>query len=290
MMQASSNPSPHQSALTAVELTLKDGLRALGFNLHLGAHWLVDDVAPRLAQQIDPVGASGTRETLHALAGSAARGTLSTLESVQHRAAIKAMADEPYRTLDFTLLPLAAYFSAQARRNPSGLFAEVFYWLMHHALVLEPAPRAQRALVQQRFVDEAFWIVQSDRARRAAPIDANQGFDQQGAAEHAALCAQLLRALIATRPIRDATVLPWTPADATAAESLQWRDVLLGVVLAAGSVTPSDVNHARAAACLRLGRHIATARQTPFAQALAQCAADGGAQLAAEFAFVFRHL
>ncbi len=168
MIQPSPPPSPRQSTLTAVELTLKDGLRALGLNLQLGAHWLVEDVAPRIAQQIDPPDKSGTRETLHNLVDSAARGTLSTLKSVQHRAAIKAMADEPYRTLDFTLLPLAAYFSAQDRRNPSGLFAEVFYWLIRHALAIRPTAQTQRALVQQLAVDEAFWIVQSDRGQHAA--------------------------------------------------------------------------------------------------------------------------
>ncbi len=50
------------------------------------------------------------------------------------------------------------------------------------------------------------------------------------------------------------------------------------------------MNHTRAAACLHLGQQIATARQTSFAQALAQGANDGGAKLVAEFAFVFRHL
>ncbi len=290
MIQPSPPPSPRQSTLTAVELTLKDGLRALGLNLQLGAHWLVEDVAPRIAQQIDPPDKSGTRETLHNLVDSAARGTLSTLKSVQHRAAIKAMADEPYRTLDFTLLPLAAYFSAQDRRNPSGLFAEVFYWLIRHALAIRPTAQTQRALVQQLAVDEAFWIVQSDRGQHAALTGTDPDFEQQNAQEHAALCAQLLRALVTTRPVRDATLLPWAPADETAAESKPWQQVLLSAVLAAGSVRPTDMNHTRAAACLHLGQQIATARQTSFAQALAQGANDGGAKLVAEFAFVFRHL
>ncbi len=290
MIQPSPPPSSRQSTLTAVELTLKDGLRALGLNLHLGAHWLVEDVAPRLAQQIDPTGKSGTRETLHGLVDSAARGTLSTLESVQHQAAIKAMADEPYRTLNFTLLPLAAYFSAQDPRNPSALFAEVFYWLIRHALMIRSGPQAERALVQQRAVDEAFWIVQADRHQHSAHIGSDQDFDQQTAQEHAALCALLLRALITTRPVRDATLFPWAPADATATDPQLWLQTLLGVVLAAGTVASSDVIHTRAAACLRLGQQIAKVRLGPFAHALAQQADDGGARLTAEFAFVFRHL
>ncbi|MEO7940874.1 MAG: hypothetical protein ABIR55_19800, partial [Burkholderiaceae bacterium] len=191
MIETSPAPPPHQSALTAVELSLKDGLRTLGFNLHLGAQWLVEDVAPRLAQQIDPVGISGTRETLHGLVGSAARGTLSTLESVQQRAATTALADEPYRTLDFALQPLASYFSATDQRNPSGLFADVFYWLLRHALATQVHPQAQRALVRQRAVDEAYWIVQAGRSRRAA--QAGSDADLHSVPTQAALCAQLLR-------------------------------------------------------------------------------------------------
>lgn len=290
MIQPSPSPPPHQSTLTAVELSLKDGLRALGFNLHLGARWLVDDVAPRLAQQIDPIGISGTRETLHDLADSAARGTLSTLESVQQRAASTALADEPYRTLDFTLQPLASYFSGQDRRNPSGLFAEVFYWLLRHALAMQPNPHTDRALVRQRAVDEAYWMVQSGWAHRAAQLGADNDANQQAAHEHASLCAQLLRALVAARPVRDATVLPWAPTDPTQAESPQFLPVLLGVALAAGSVTPGGASRASAAAGLCLGQRIANARQTAFAHALAQGPDDHWASLIAEFAFVFRHL
>ena len=290
MIQPSPSPPPQQSTLTAVELSLKDGLRALGFNLHLGARWLVDDIAPRLAQQIDPTGISGTRETLHSLADSAARGTLSTLESVQQRAASTALADEPYRTLDFTLQPLANYFSAQDPRNPSALFSEVFYWLLRHALAMQPSPKTKRALVRQRAVDAAYWMVPSSRAHRAAQSDSDDGANPQAAHEHAALCAQLLRALVAARPVRDATVLPWAPTDATQTRLPQFLPVLLVVALAAGSVRPGDESRPSAAAGLRLGQQIASARQTAFAHALAQGPDDGWASLKAEFAFVFRHL
>lgn len=286
MIQPSPPLLPQQSALTAVELTLKDGLRALGLNVQLGAHWLVEDVGPRLAQQLDPDGITGRREKLHALVDSAARGTLSTLVTVQQRASAKAMADEPYRTLDFTLLPLAGYFSTPDQRNPSGLFAEVFYWLLRHALAARTDTQARHAMVHQLAVDEAFWIVQSAQAGRARCQVAATDLAQ----DHAALCAQLLRALLTTQPVRDATLLPWVPLEANTDQSKESLQVVLAAVLAVGCANASDGSLSSAAAGLRLGQQIATARRASFAAALAHSTHDDGAALNAEFGFVFRHL
>ncbi len=281
--------STHQPALTAVELGLKDGLRALEFNLRQGAHWLVDDVSPRLARQIDPVGIKGKREKLHVLADSAAKGTLSTLETMQHRAASKAMADKPYRALDFELLPLAAYISSGDERNPSGLFAEVFYWLIRHALALGPAP-GPGWLVRQLAVDEAFWQLQANHDGSVALAVPAAAPDQQREQQHARMCARLLRALIVTRPVRDASMLPWTQTGHDPADTPEMLRVLLSVVLAVGSVTPAGANTARAAACLHMGWKIAGARQAAFSRALSRSGNDEAAALADEFAFVLRHI
>lgn len=281
---------PQQSALTTAELTLKDGLRALGLNVQLGAHWLVEDVGPKLAQQIDPDGITGRREKLHALVDSAARGTLSTLVTVLQGASAKAMADEPYRSLDFTLLPLADYFSGANRGNPSGLFAEVFYWLLRHSLAARTDAHARHAMVHQLAVDEAFWIVQSAQAGLAQRLDANTATDIDLAQDHAALCALLLRALVTTEPVRDTTLLPWAHADANTEPVPELLQVVLVAVLAVGCVTASGGNLSWAADGLRLGQQIAMARRASFAAALAQGAHDDGAALSAEFKFIFRHI
>ncbi len=289
MVQPTPPASPHQSALTTVELTLKDGLRALEFNLLQGAHWLVDDVGPRLARQIDPVGIKGKRVKLHVLVDSAAKGTLSTLETMQHRAASKAMADEPYRTLDFELLPLAAYMSSADERNPSALFAEVFYWLIRHALALAPEPGPGK-LVRQLAVDEAYWQLQAERDASMAQAVPIASADPRQEQQHARTCARLLQALIATRPVRDASLLPWTQSGDESAETPAMLRVLLSVVLAVGSVTPASANTARAAACLHMGWEIAGARLAAFSGALARPGNDKTAALAQEFAFVLRHI
>lgn len=288
MVEPTPRATPQQSTLTAVELTLKDGLRTLEFNLRQGAHWLVDDVGPRLARQIDPEGIKGKRGKLHVLVDSAAKGTLSTLETMQYRAASKAMADEPYRTMDFDLLPLAAYLPSTDKRNPSGLFAEVFYWLIRHALAMGPDPGSGK-LVRQLAVDEAYWQLQADRdaAALSAPL---ASADPQWEQQHAQLCARLLQALIATRPVRDASMLPWTQTGDASADTPVMLRVLLSVVLAVGSVTPASANTARAAARLHMGWEIAGARLATFSGALARPDNDRTAALAQEFAFVFRHI
>jgi len=289
MVQPTPPASTHQPALITVELGLKDGLRALKFNLRQGAHWLVDDVGPRLARQIDPVGIEGKRKKIHVLVDSAAKGTLSTLEAMQHLAAPKAMADKPYRALDFELLSLAVYISSGDERNPSGLFAEVFYWLIRHALALGPDP-GPGWLVSQLAVDEAFWQLQTSHDGSMALAVSAAPTDQQQEQQHARRCARLLRALIVTRPVRDASMPPWTQTHHDPADTPEMLRVLLSVVLAVGSVTPAGANTSRAAACLHMGWEIAGARQAAFSRALSRSGNDDAAALADEFAFVLRHI
>ncbi|MEO8544049.1 MAG: hypothetical protein ABI434_10735 [Burkholderiaceae bacterium] len=287
MTQTSHDSSSHPSALTTVELTLKDGLRTLGVNLQLGAHWLVHDVGPRVAQQMGPLGTSGKMEKLHVLVDSAAKGTLSKLEAAQHRAAATAMADEPYRNLDFQLLPLEHYFLAGDKRNPSGLFTEVFYWLIRHALAVKSGPDS-RWIVRQLTVDAVFWQVQDHFGARLPSRAAGDADAQRREQQHAVLCAQLLLALLSHQPVQDATVPPWVHQQPMSPDTPELLTLLLGVVLAAGSVSPTHTQTSDATSILQLGQQLALARLPGFAAAL-QHASPVDA-LATEFSFVFRHL
>ena len=284
MIPTTSRTPTQQPVLTAVELSLKDGLRSLGVQFHLGAHWLVDDLAPRLAQQAGPLGTSGKFEKLHGLIDSAASPTLHNLDSAQHRASATVLDDGPYRTLDFQLLPLAGYLASGDSRNPSGLFAEVFYWLIRHALALQPHTH-HHWQVHQRSVDSAYWQLHDIWRAQAAPV---VEAPRQAAQDHARLCAHLLQVLLAIQPVRDATVPPWIPHAQEAAAPPQWLRALLIVVLAVGSVTPAHPEHANAADCLRLANDITLARLPCFENALQHPAASDA--LATEFAFVFRHI
>lgn len=331
-----------QSTLTAVELSLKDGARAFSLHAQLCAQWLVRDVGPRLAQRMGPLGPGGRLQPLHGLVESAARQTLTQLEAVQHRVAATALADERMRALDFTLLPLQDYLAGNDARNPSGLFADVFYWLIRHALALLNEPHG-RWLVQQRLVDEAWWRLQRALQAAAPPSTAaagpGSGQAPPGQPPLALQCALLLRALQAAQPIREATLAPWLAAhDAPAAGMAQPAGaagsmgpvgvgqaatataagsavpagaaggttaaaatessagsagslgtalpVMLAVVLAVASVPLHGQGDA--AACLHLGQTIAAARLTAFEAALLHPSPQDA--LAAEFAFVLRHL
>ncbi len=287
MTQTSHDSSSQPSALTTVELTLKDGLRTLGVNLQLGAHWLVHDVGPRVAQQMGPLGTRGKMVKLHGMVDSAAKGTLSKLEAAQHLAAATAMADESYRNLDFQLLPLEDYFLAGDQRNPSGLFAEVFYWLIRHALAVKSEPDS-RWIVRQLTVDAVFWQVQGQHGARLPSREASEVDAQSRAQAHAVLCAHLLLAFLSHQPVRDATVPPWVHQQHVSPDSPELLNLLLGVVLAAGSVSQARAQTSDASHILQLGQQLALARLPAFAAAM-QHASPVDA-LAAEFSFVFRHL
>jgi len=284
MIPTTTRTPTQQPVLTAVELSLKDGLRSLGVHLHLGAHWLVDDLAPRLAQQAGPLGTSGKFEKLHGLIDSAARQTLQKLESAQHRASATVLDDGPYRTLEFQLLPLAHYLASGDSRNPSGLFAEVFYWLIRHALAQQP-DTSSHWQVHQRSVDSAYWQLHDIWRAQAG---AGGAAPRQTAKDHARLCSHLLQVLLSIQPVHDATVPPWIVQAQDAAAPPQLLRALLVVVLAVGSVTPGQPGHANAADCLRLATDITLARLACFANALQHPAASEA--LATEFAFVFRHI
>ncbi len=200
--------SAHQSPLTAVELSLKDGVRSLGVNAQLAARWLVRDVGPRIAQQMGPLGPTGKLQRLHGMVESAAQQTLATLDTVQHRLASTAMADERLRKLDFPLLPLHDYLAGGEPRNPSGAFAEVFYWLIRHALEQQPAADGHW-MVQQLAVDNAFWQLREQSGAALLLADRQAADPAQHAQQHARLCAHLLQALLHVQPVRDATVPPW---------------------------------------------------------------------------------
>jgi hypothetical protein len=270
----------------AVELSLKDGLRSLGAQFQLGAHWLVQDLGPRLARQAGPMGTGGRIGKLHGLVDSAARQTLLKLESAQQRAATTVLDDAPLRTLHFQLLPLTAYLDSGDARNPSGLFAEVFYWLLRHTLTLQPS--SNHWLVHQRAVDSTYWQLNDTRGAHVAQLGTGLAAPAQAAHDHARLCARLLQVLLSTHPVRDATVPPWVPHAQDAATTPELVRVVLGVVLAVGSVRPEHADENNAADCLRLGSQIARARHTAFTSALRHPAAS--AALSDEFAFVFRHI
>jgi hypothetical protein len=192
-----------QPARTAMQLALKDELRTFGFNLQRGAHWLVQDLGGSFVKQVEPRNEDGTLHKLHQLIDSTAHATFSTLQVAQQAAAVAVLPDAAYRTLHFELQPLGDYFLLQAgAKNPSQLFTDAFYWLLRHAL----AGKADSALIaRQQAIDQAYWQVLE---QHAALITRAQ---QAGAVprDHAALCAAVLRALIAAQPVRDASLPPW---------------------------------------------------------------------------------
>jgi hypothetical protein len=183
---------------------------------------------------------------------------------------------------------LPAYLASDDARNPSGLFAEVFYWLIRHALALRPDSDTPW-LVHQRLVDRAFWLLGDLHLPQAARTGTGDPAHEPAAQDHARLCARLLQALLSTRPVRDATVPPWMPhGQPDAATPPRLLQVYLAVVLAAGSVVPAHTQTSDAGDCLRLGDRIAMARLPAFQAALQHPVADDA--LAAEFAFVLRHV
>jgi hypothetical protein len=270
-----------QPARTAMQLALKDELRTFGFNLQRGAHWLVQDLGGSFVKQVEPRNEDGTLHKLHQLIDSTAHATFSTLQVAQQAAAVAVLPDAAYRTLHFELQPLGDYFLLQAgAKNPSQLFTDAFYWLLRHAL----AGKADSALIaRQQAIDQAYWQVLE---QHAALITRAQ---QAGAVprDHAALCAAVLRALIAAQPVRDASLPPWAgqpaqqPTDAPAA-----LPELLTVAVAVGLAKRGDNPTPDIGERLRLAGQLVTAR-LPLLEAALQQADDP--LLTAELAFLFRH-
>lgn len=269
-----------QPARTAVQLALKDELRTFGFNLQRGAHWLLQDLGGSLVKQVEPRNEDGTLHKLHHLIDSTAQATFSTLQVAQQAAAVAVLPDAAYRTLHFELQPLAGYFAQNEAKNPSQLFTDTFYWLLRHAL----AGKAGTALIaRQQAIDEAFWQVLEQHAGLIARAQ------QAGAVprDHAALCAAVLRALVAACPVRDASLPPWAgqpaqqPSDTPAA-----LPELLSVIVAIGLAKSGDNPTPDVGERLRLAGQLVTAR-LPLLEAALQQADDQ--QLTAELAFLFRH-
>ena len=268
-----------QPARTAMQLALKDELRTFGFNLQRGAHWLVQDLGGSLVKQVEPRNQDGTLHKLHHLIDSTAQATFSTLQVAQQAAAVAVLPDAAYRTLHFELLPLADLFAQGDPKNPSQLFTDAFYWLLRHAL----AGKAGSALIaRQQAIDEAFWQVLEQHAGLIARAQ------EAGAAprDHATLCAAVLRALVAARPVRDASLPPWAgqtsqPPDAPAA-----LPELLTVAVAVGLAKSGDNPTPDIEERLRLAGQLVMARLPLLEAALQQ---PDNQLLTAELAFLFRH-
>lgn len=271
-----------QPARTAVQLALKDELRTFGFNLQRGAHWLLQDLGGSLVKQVEPRNEDGTLHKLHHLIDSTAQATFSTLQVAQQAAAAAVLPDAAYRTLHFELQPLGDYFLLQAEaKNPSQLFTNTFYWLLRHAL----AGKAGSALIaRQQAIDEAFWQVLEQHAGLIARAQ------QAGAVprDHAALCAAVLRALVAARPVRDASLPPWAgqPSQQQQADAPAALPELLAVIVAVGLAKSGDNPTPDIGERLRLAGQLVTAR-LPLLEAALQQADDQ--LLTAELAFLFRH-
>ncbi|WP_411881746.1 hypothetical protein [Polaromonas sp. YR568] len=269
-----------QPARTAMQLALKDELRTFGFNLQRGAHWLLQDLGGSFVKQVEPRNEDGTLHKLHHLIDSTAHATFSTLQVAQQAAAVAVLPDAAYRTLHFELQPLGDYFLLQAdAKNPSQLFTNAFYWLLRHAL----SGKADGALIaRQQAIDEAFWQVLEQHADLIARAQ------QAGAVprDHAALCAAVLRALLAAQPVRDASLPPWAGQPAQQTDAPAALPELLSVVVAVGLAKSGDNPTPDIGERLRLAGQLVTAR-LPLLEAALQQADDQ--LLTAELAFLFRH-
>jgi hypothetical protein len=277
------HPSPStrtaQPTRTAVQLALKDELRTFGFNLQRGAHWLLQDVGSSLVKQVEPRNADGTLHKLHHLIDSTAQAAFSRLQVAQQAAAVAVLPDAAYRTLHFELGPLAGYFAQSEPKNPSQLFTDTFYWLLRHAL----AGKAGTALIaRQQAIDEAFWQVLE---QHAGLIDRAQ---EAGASlrDHAALCAAVLRALVAAQPVRDASLPPWAGQAGQQPDTPAALPELLAVVVAVGLAKRGDNPTPDIGERLRLAGQLVTARLSLLEAALQQ---PDDQLLTAELAFLFRH-
>jgi len=269
-----------QPARTAMQLALKDELRTFGFNLQRGAHWLLQDVGGSLVKQVEPRNEAGTLHKLHHLIDSTAQATFSTLQVAQQAAAVAVLPDAAYRTLHFELRPLADYFAQGEPKNPSQPFTDAFYWLLRHALAGKPG---SALIARQQAIDEAFWQVleqHADLIARAREAHATPR-------DHAALCAAVLQALVAARPVRDASLPPWAgqpahplPDAAAALPELLAVAVTVGLAKKGDNPTP-DIGER-----LRLAEQLVTARLPLLEAALQQ---PDRQLLTAELAFLFRH-
>ena len=269
-----------QPTRTAVQLALKDELRTFGFNLQRGAHWLLQDVGSSLVKQAEPRNEAGTLHKLHHLIDSTAQATFSTLQVAQQAAAVAVLPDAAYRTLHFELQPMADYFLRENDpKNPSQHFTNAFYWLLRHAL----AGKAGSALIaRQQAIDEAFWQVLEQHAGLVARAQEAKASPR----DHAALCAAVLRALVAARPVRDASLPPWAGQPAQQAEAPAALPELLTVVVAVGLAKNGDNPTPDVGERLRLAGQLVTAR-LPLLEAALQQPDDQ--HLTAELAFLFRH-
>jgi len=265
-----------QPASTAIPLALKDELRTFGFNLQRGAHWLLHDFGDNLVRQVEPRNEDGKLHKLHHLIDSTAQATFSTLQA----AAIAVLPDAAYRTLHFELQPLADYFLRCDPKNPSQLFTNVFYWLIRHVL---GARTGTTLIAREQAVDEAFWRVReqyADLLARTQEPDASPG-------DHAALCAAVLQALIATRTVRDASLPPWADQQPQPADGMAALPELLAVVVAIGLAPKGDTASPDIGEHLRLADQLVTARLPLLEAALKQ---PDNRRLSAELAFLFRHV
>ena len=189
--------------------------------------------------------------------------------------------DAAYRTLHFELQPMADYFLQQSDpKHPSQHFTNAFYWLLRNAL----AGKAGSALIaRQQAIDEAFWQVLEQHAGLVARAQEAKASPR----DHAALCAAVLRALAAARPVRDASLPPWAgqpsqqQTDAPAA-----LPELLAVMVAIGLAKSGDNPSPDVGERLRLAGQLVTAR-LPLLEAALQQPDDQ--HLTAELAFLFRH-
>jgi hypothetical protein len=277
------HPSPSarstQPARTAMQLALKDELRTFGFNLQRGAHWLLQDLGSSLVKQVEPRNEDGKLHKLHHLIDSTAQATFSTLQVAQRAAAVAVLPDAAYRTLHFELQPLADYFLPSEPKNPSQLFTNAFYWLVRHVL----AGKAGTALIaRQQAIDEAFWQVLEQHAGLIARAQETNASPR----DHAALCAAVLRALVAARPVRDASLPPWAGQPAQQPEDSAALPELLAAVVAVGLAKRGDNASPDIGERLRLAGQLVTAR-LPLLEAALQQPDDQ--LLTAELAFLFRH-
>ncbi len=297
MAQLVHRGTPSQPRKIAVRLALQDELRSLRFNLQHGAQWLLDDVGGGVAKrfELQPSDAlSAPLGTLQRMVGTTAQQALTGLQSAQHAAASAVLADAPYRTLDFKLEPLLAYFSAKDIHHPSRLFTDVFYWLMRHVLegkVITDAELAGTPLMaRQRAVDDAYWLVTDTHQELLNRLHREAGLASSGLLrpdDNAMLCAAVFQALRATQPVRDPSLPPWAERALPEVDAPAVTHCLLTAVLAAGLARTQCGETRDTSVALQLAHQLSAARFASFRVAMNK--PDAEAAVATEIAFVLRH-
>lgn len=288
MTQILPSDSPDQPAGNAVQLALKDELRALEFNLQKGAQWLLHDVGDRLLQRIPTqegsVPARGLRK-LQTLVDSSAQAALSTLRSARQAAASTVLDDAAYRQFTFTLAPLADLLPPPYDSSASRPFTSAVYWLTRHALELDP-DTAGKQIAREQAIDEAYWRLTREHEDLIARVRSNP--IEADTRDHSLLCAALLLTLLTVHPLRDANLPPWAERATPPADQRGMLRLLLAVVVTmalAGSAGPTEAKSL--AELLELSRLMVNARFGAFEAALAHPAAQRA--LADELAFLMRH-